>query len=428
MRRPACRTPLIGLIVGLVGSGGAACDASRDSARLSLSVSALGAEGAVIRRQLERFRESHPDLDLDLRVTPDAADQRHQLYVQWLNARVSDPDIVQLDVIWTAEFAAAGWLLPMDPTAIDAGDFVPAALESARWGGTLFAAPWFIDLGLLYWRTDLMNAPPDSLAELRDTALRLTRGNAARFGLVWQGARYEGLLTVFLEHLAAFGGGILDDRGGVIVDRPPAVRALTFMRDAIRADGWVPASVLAWQEEQVRFAFQNGNAAFMRNWPYAAPLLDDGSQSAVAGRFAVAPFPADGGLAAAALGGSHLAVSAWSENPGMAMGLVRFLTAPEQMLERARVASQLPARRSLYQTDDLAGAMPVPIDQLRRLVDAAVARPATPVYSELSEILQVRIHRALSGQQSPADALRDAAREARTLLARTGLGAAPPPS
>jgi multiple sugar transport system substrate-binding protein len=206
------------------------------------------------------------------------------------------------------------------------------------------------------------------------------------------------------------------------------VRALTFMRDAIRADGWVPASVLAWQEEQVRFAFQNGNAAFMRNWPYAAPLLDDASQSAVAGRFAVAPFPADAGLAAAALGGSHLAVSAWSENPGMAMELVRFLTAPEQMLERARVASQLPARRSLYQTDELAGAMPVPIDQLRRLVDAAVARPATPVYSELSEILQVRIHRALSGQQSPADALRDAAREARTLLARTGLGVAPSPS
>jgi multiple sugar transport system substrate-binding protein len=406
----------------LVAAWAAACGERNGTTRLTFSGSALGPEATVVRRQLVRFGERHPGVEVELRVTPDAADQRHQLYVQWLNARAPDPDVLQLDVIWTAEFAGAGWILPLDTFAPDVDDFVPAALAASRWRDTLYAVPWFIDLGLLYWRTDLLPAPPRSLSELRDAARRFRETGTTRFGLVWQGARYEGLITVFLEHLGAFGGGILDARGRVIVDEPAAIRALTFMCDSIRRDGFVPSSVLTWQEEQTRFAFQNGDAAFMRNWPYAWTLLQDGSQSQVANRIAVAPFPAgDEGRPTAALGGAQLAVNAWSENPALAWALVRFLTAPEQMLERARLATQLPSRRSLYDTAALAEALPFPVEQVRRMLDAAVPRPVTPVYSELSEILQVELHRALSGQQAPAAALHEAAREIRTLLARAGL-------
>jgi multiple sugar transport system substrate-binding protein len=92
------------------------------------------------------------------------------------------------------------------------------------------------------------------------------------------------------------------------------------------------------------------------------------------------------------------------------------------MLERARLVAQLPARRSLYETDALRQALPIPAEQVRRLLDAATPRPVTPVYSELSEILQVRIHRALSRQQTPDEALQGAAREIRALLARAGIG------
>jgi multiple sugar transport system substrate-binding protein len=400
-----------------------ACGEAAGVTQLTFSGSGLGPEAALARRQLDRFAERHPGVNVELRVTPDAADQRHQLYVQWLNARARNPDVLQLDVIWTAEFAAAGWIRPLDAFALDVEDFVPAALAAARWRGALYAVPWFVDVGVLYWRTDLVPAPPRSLSALRDAARRLRDAQAARFGLVWQGARYEGLITVFLEHLGAFGGGILDPQGRVIVDQPAAVRALTFMCDAIGRDHFVPSSVLTWQEEQVRFAFQNGDAVFMRNWPYAWTLLQDHDRSPVAGRFAIAPFPAeDEGRPTAALGGAQLAVNAWSENPALAWALIRFLTAPEQMLERARLAAQLPARRSIHDSSALAQALPMPIEQIRGLLDAAVPRPVTPVYSELSEILQVRLHRALSGQQIPEAALRDAAREIRALLVRSGLG------
>jgi ABC-type glycerol-3-phosphate transport system substrate-binding protein len=389
--------------------------------RLTFSGSAVGAEGELIRRQLARFADLHPERRVEVRITPDAADQRHQLYVQWLNAHAPEPDVLQLDVIWTPEFAAAGWVAPLDPLA-DEDDFFPALLAANRWQERLYAVPWFVDVGLLYWRTDLFDTPPASLPELRTAALDAVRAGRVRDGLLWQGARYEGLVTVFLEHAAAFGGGVLDQHGEVIVDRPEAIRALTFMRDSIQVDGFVPASVLTSQEEHTRFAFQSGQAAFMRNWPYAWAPLRHSQSSRVADRVGVIPFPAaPGGRRSAALGGAQLAINRYSEEPDRAAALIAFLTAPEQMLERAEVAGQLPARRSLFESSKLAQALSMPLREVRQAVEAAVPRPVTPVYTELSERLQVHLHRSLSRQEEPDAALRAAATEIRALLARTGL-------
>jgi ABC-type glycerol-3-phosphate transport system substrate-binding protein len=142
----------------------------------------------------------------------------------------------------------------------------------------------------------------------------------------------------------------------------------------------------------------------------------------VAGRFGVTAFPAgSGGRPAAALGGAQLAINARCDQPEAAWRLIEFLTEPEQMAERARVAGQLPARRSLYQGDLLEEALGIPGVQLREVIEGAVARPVTPVYAELSERLQVWLHRALSGQAEPAAALDAAAREMRALLVRARL-------
>jgi multiple sugar transport system substrate-binding protein len=380
----------------------------------------LGREGAVLRRQLDRFRATRPELAVELRATPDAADLRHQLYVQWLNARVSEPDVLQLDVVWTAEFAAAGWIAPLDAYLPDVSGFFPATVDAHRWNGALFALPWFVDAGMLYWRTDLAAAAPRDFDELRRAAAARDRGRTS-FGYVWQGARYEGLVVNFLEHLGAFGGLILDADGRVRVDEAPAIAALTFMRDAIHRDAIVPEAVLTWQEEQARFAFQNGRAAFMRNWPYAAALLGRPGESAVAGRFGVAPMPREEGQSAAALGGAQLAINARSKQPDDAWTLVQYLTAPEQMIERAQVAGQFPSRRSLYTDPRLRDALPIPPGRAREIIENAVPRPATPVYSQLSGILQIQLHRALTRQSAPEEALRAAADGMRRLLATAGL-------
>jgi multiple sugar transport system substrate-binding protein len=244
--------------------------------------STLGAEGAVLKQQLARFAKERPDIRVVQRSTPDAADQRHQLYVQWLNAHAGEPDILQLDAIWTPEFAAAEWILPLDRFRPATDSFFPATITADKWKGRLFAMPWFVDVGMLYWRTDLMPAAPVTLHELERTAAALKSEGKVRYGFVYQGARYEGLVTVFAEFLGAHGGSILDG-GRVTVASPAGVAALTAMRDEIYRQGVVPPVVLTWHEEEARFAFQNGEAAFMRNWPYAYALMNVSAASRFTG-------------------------------------------------------------------------------------------------------------------------------------------------
>ena len=301
------------LLLALLAVAGCtlACGPNDTTTRLTFSGSALGPEGDVVRRQLARFAERRPGVRVELHVTPDSADQRHQLYVQWLNARAPTPDVLQLDVIWMAEFAAAGWILPLDAFEPRRRRFL-----SSHDRGRSLERRALCDTVVRRRRASSTGGPISSTrATLTRRAatlpLRLRESDATRFGLVWQGARYEGLVTVFLEHLGAFGGGILDARGRVIVDDPAAIRALAFMAIAVNAIALSRASALTWQEEQVRFAFQNGESAFMRNWPYAWALMQDEARSRVARRFAVAPFPAgEGGRPPPRLAGGN-----WPSTP-----------------------------------------------------------------------------------------------------------------
>ena len=126
------------------------------------------------------------------RSTPDAADQRHQLYVQWLNAHAGEPDILQLDAIWTPEFAAAGWILPLDRFRPAPTRFFPATIAANPWRGRLYAMPWFVDVGMLYWRTDLMPRRPRRSTELERTAAAARAGEEVRYGLVLPGRALRG--------------------------------------------------------------------------------------------------------------------------------------------------------------------------------------------------------------------------------------------
>jgi multiple sugar transport system substrate-binding protein len=412
------RVALLATLLLTAGCGGAA---PAGPVTVTFPGSALGAEGVAVRRQLTRFMTEHPGIRVEQRDIPDAADQKHQLYVQWLNAGASDPDILQLDVIWTPEFAAAGWILPLDRFAPDTTAFFPSTIAANRWRDSLFAIPWFVDVGMLYWRTDLADSAPKTFEALVRDARR-AKGRGLRYGLVWQGARYEGLVATFLEYLGGHGGRILEG-GRVMVNSDAGLRGLTEMLDEIYREDVVPSAVLTWHEEETRFAFQNGEAAFMRNWPYAYGPMQDSSGSRVAGRFAAAPMPAaPGGRPTAALGGSQLAINRNCEHPDSAWKVIEYLTRPEQMRERARLVGQFPTRVAFYDTPDTATGLAIPSAEARRIIEYAEPRPVTPVYTQLSEILQIQLHRALTRQSDPATALAQAQVEMQRLLDRVGLG------
>ena len=151
------------------------------------------------------------------------------------------------------------------------------------------------------------------------------------------------------------------------------------MRDELYRSHVAPLDVLTWHEEEARFAFQNGNAVFMRNWPYPVAAMSDTSQSKVAGKFAVSPMPpsgtAPGGHSTAALGGAQLAINAYTEFPDAAYKLIAYLTAPEQMLERAQAVGQYPTRAALYDDARLRSAIAIPVDNARRAIESATPRP-----------------------------------------------------
>jgi multiple sugar transport system substrate-binding protein len=274
---------------------------------------------------------------------------------------------------------------------------------------------------MLYWRTDLLPSAPTDLLALDTTIRRARAEGRVRDGLAWQGARYEGLVTVFEEFLGGFGGEIMNDSGVVVVDSPRAIAALGLMVSLVQ-DGSVPRAAMTWHEEEARLAFQSGNAVLMRNWPYAYSLMNDSSQSLVAGRFAAAPMPAaPGGSPTATLGGQQLAINANTAHPDAAYQLIAYLTAPAQMLERARISGTFPPRRSVYEEPALDSVLPVPSATARAVLEHATPRPVTPIYAQLSDLLQIQLHRALTGQASPPAALHEAARQMNALVARTHL-------
>ena len=377
-------------------------------AGLSAAVSALeeGASVAVIERAPlaerggnTRYTEAYLRMKSDTEVTDDFSAHFAENSGGYL-----DPTLVE-----ATQAPYASW-----PGIVKALAFADPEVVSAFADACGPTVQWLKRLGV---RFDFL--PTQFLTASQPRLLPIGGGLALLEALAAQVDRMHG--RFFYQTTAR--ALVQDDSGAVVVDSDAAVRALTWMRDAIHRDRIAPDASLTWQEEQARFAFQNGDAALMRNRPYAWALLQAGN-SGVAGRVGVAPMPSqpDGGTPTATLGGAQLAVNTRSKQPDAAWTLIQFLTAPEQMLERARRVGQFPSRPSLFDAGSgLEGSLGIPADAAKQVLMAARPRPVTPLYTQLSEILQIRLHRALSRQQDPRSALDDAARDMRRQLARAGL-------
>jgi len=324
---------------------------------------------------------------------------------------------MMLDVVWTPEFARAGWLLDLTPRLapgeLDA--FFPSAVEAATHGRRVWALPWNMNVGLLYYRADLLARhglrPPETYEELlaQVARIRAAEQSPRLHGLLWQGKQYEGLVVNVLEGLWASGTGLLGADGTVFPDPGRAEAVLAFLRRLVDT-GVSPPWTTAADEELTRRAFGNGEAIFLRNWPYALSLLE-APDSPVRGKVGVAPLPrhAAGTRGAGSTGGSHLAVHRGTRHPDLALELVRALTSPAAQRLMVTGAALYPSRPALYHAPDLVGASPA-LPAIAALTLAGRPRPVTPYYLTVSTILQPELSAALVGVKSPARAVADARR------------------
>lgn len=388
--------------------------------RLVFRYQPLGGDPAPLRLLVEGFERENPGVRVDMQVIPGASDLAHQLLVTALGAGSADLDVFVLDVIWVAELARAGWLADLSeafPPERVRAEFLAGPAEAVIRDGRTRAVPWFADVGLLYYRTDLVPRPPRTYAELERAARAATAREAGLAGFVWQGRQYEGLSCNFFEALWGRGGEALDGER-LVLDTPAARGALASLR-ALVERGVSPPSVLVAAEDEARRLFQEGRAVFMRNWPYAWPLLHEAG-SPVRGKVGVAPLPSEDGTATpGVLGGWQLGVSAAATpaRRAAAARLVRHLTSPDANLVLALAYGRNPARRAAYEDRRLVEGSPFIAGLLPHL-DRARPRPVTPYYMLVSDALQGELSAAASGLRSPAEALRRAQQQADAIAGR----------
>lgn len=336
-------------------------------------------------------------------------------------------DLLLMDVTWTARYAAAGWLAPLEPLlGADALEpFLPAARAGNAFDGHLWRLPLMADMGLLYWRTDLMERPPRTPAELEAISTALQRSGRVRWGYLWQGRQYEGLSCVLLEAFAAFGGHWLDPADGrLALTSPAAVRAVAWLDHLVRA-GISPAAVAGWSENEALQSFAAGEAALLRNWPYAWALLQQPG-SAVAGRVGVTTVVGPPGAAAGSgtLGSWGFALLRGSAHPEAAADVIRWFAGPEVQRTLALGQGYSPSLAALYAEPELQARQPLLAVQ-RRALAAAVARPITPLYAQLSDVLQRQVNGLLSqggdpGSGAAAAAMARAQRGSEAVLRAAG--------
>jgi multiple sugar transport system substrate-binding protein len=380
------------------GGGGGAPDAEQvGEARATGDVTwcigkdTTGAFSTVV----DNFNEANPEANVELLQLPEAADEQRRLQVQRLRAESPECDVLGMDVIWTAEYAAQGWLLDVTNAIEERQDeFIPSTLETARYEDKYWAVPFNTNAGFVYYRTDEADQAPEDWESMYEQA-------AASNGLVYQGARYEGLTVNFLELLYSAGGSVINEDGTeATADSQETREVLDFMRQGIES-GAVPEAVTTYQEEESRRAFEAGNATFMRNWPYAYAL---GKESKIADDFEVAVFPSYGGNeGAGVLGGYDLAISSYSENPEGSLAFINFATSPEQQVLLATEASLPPVSTAVYDDPEVKKALPFAAE-LRDAVSQAEPRPVSPVYPQISEAIFTNVFAALQGDMSTDEA------------------------
>jgi multiple sugar transport system substrate-binding protein len=357
----------------------------------------------VWRDLIDEFQSSHPGVRIRLIEGPAATNTREDMYATSFLSGAAGYDIVYCDVVWVPKFAAAGWLLDLTDrlSPSDAEDFLSADLDAGTYQNRLYRFPAFTDAGVLYYRKDLVSQAPQTFDDLERLANQFKTED--RWGFLWQGKQYEGLVTVYLEVLRGFGGDWIDAQNReVLLDRPEAVQALQFLRKTIGTIS--PPAVTTYVEEDTRSLFQNGRSVFLRNWPYVWTLMKESSLR-TDDLVGMAPMVhAPGHESAATLGGWGFAISRFTRNPEAAWKFVEFLTRPEQLLKVRSRFGLIPARKSLVPRE------------FASILNSARMRPPIPEYAQASDILQRWLSAALTGRTNPEEALKNAANETRSLL------------
>ena len=391
------------------GSGGGAAPALTGRGPITL---ATGKDtSGNMQKLVDQWNTDHPDEKVTITELPEAADEQRNQMVQNAQVKSDAFTVLNLDVVWTAEFAANRWIVEMPQNEFDLENFLEPAVETAKYRDKLYAAPVYSDGALLYYRKDLLDkagvteAPKtwDEMAQACAKVKALPEGKALGC-YAGQFDKYEGLTCNFSEAVQSAGGEVFGADGKPNVNTEEAKKGLNFLVDGVKS-GEIPRAAVTYQEEPGRRAFQDGTLIFHRQWPYQFALANatDGS-SKVAGKFGVAPIPGADGPGVSTLGGHNHAISAFAKNKATALDFIKFFTSEESEKSNLLATSQAPTRANLYDDQELIEKFPY-LPTLKASIENAVPRPAAVKYGDVTAAIQEAAYGAMNGEKSTDDAL-----------------------
>jgi multiple sugar transport system substrate-binding protein len=390
-------------------------------AALALSVSAAQAQTVlrafvssqhrpeIWRKAFDLYEQRNPGIKVELETGGNTSDVQAQYLNTVMTAKDSSLDVLILDVIRPAQYAAAGWTVPFNEVigADIAGymkRYLPAYAEANTIDGKIVALPAFADAMFLYYRKDLLEkhklAPPKTWDELVTAARTITgaEGDANLQGLSFQGKAIEGAVCTFLLPYWSMGKSLVAN-GKLSFDRDTAIKSLKLWKGFVE-QGVVKKNIAEVATDDTRKEFQAGNVVFAVNWSYAWGQFQ-GPESAVKDKVGVVKLPAvAGGSSASCLGGWEWGVSTYSKNRVAAQKFVQFLSSPEISGYMAANAALLPAFAEVYRDQQVLKAVPW-FEQAQAIVDSAKSRPVTPRYNEVSEIVRTTVNAVLAGTVTP---------------------------
>ena len=357
-------------------------------------------------RDLALAKRFTKDTGIKVSVTPHpaASDAAYSQLARAFSSKSSSIDVAMIDVVWPGAFAP--YLVNLKPKLGKQSKLHAAGIvQNDTIGGKLVAMPWFGDYGILYYRTDLLKkygykAPPTTWADLFKMAKKIQDGeqksNPNFAGFVFQGNSYEGLTCNALEWIASAGGGHMIDNGKATIDNPKATTILDAMRAQIGKT--TPRGVTSYQEDQTEHAFDSGDAAFARNWPYQYGIGATAG-SKVKGKFSVTTLPhGAAGKPVGTVGGWQLAVSKYSKHKDATIEFVRYMTSPAVEKFDAITNSNVPTIPSVAKDKAVVKTNPYLKPAIASV--ARVTRPAKFLgthYNEASKVIYQGINQILNG-------------------------------
>lgn len=361
---------------------------------------------------IAQFNSQHPNGQVKFHELPDNADQQRQQMIQ--NTQIKNPAmaVISLDVVWTSEFAAKGYVVPLPADQFPTEGYLQSAVNASTYFNKLYAYPSTSDGGLLYYRKDLLDKynlqPPTTFDEMKTACDTIKKGenNSKLDCFAGQYNKYEGLTVNFDEAVHSAGGVIVGDDGKPNVATPEAAKGLQTLSDWFK-NGDIPKAAITWQEENGRQAFEAGQLIFHRNWGYVYNLAQTDKDSVVKNKFDVAPLPGISGPGVSSLGGHNFAIAANAENKGTAVDFLKFMSSEEVQKSNTLATSQSPTLEKLYTDSDLVKKFPFMPTQLKS-IQGAVPRPKAVEYGDVTLAIQDAAYGALqagaNGQSSDSTA------------------------